>query len=99
MKTSEAVIKTLTEEKPYMASRYGVKRLGLFGSYARNEQLPSSDIDILVETDPDNKIGLLRFIEMENYLADVLKEKIDLVPGDSIKERVKTNVLAEVIYI
>ena len=53
MKTKAEVLRILQNEKPELMRRYGVKRLALFGSYAREAQREDSDVDILVETIPE----------------------------------------------
>jgi len=49
-----------------------IKEFGIFGSYLRGEAKEESDLDILVEFEHDAKIGLLEFVELENYLSDLL---------------------------
>jgi len=79
---------------PLLAADYQVKSLGLFGSYVRREQHEDSDLDILVEF---REIpGLLRFIELENYLTDILGVKVDLVMRDALKPRIGQRILNEV---
>jgi len=63
-----------------IAKRYGVKRVSLFGSYARNEACAKSDVDLLID-DPDKKLleGFFRWGGLYSDLQDALKSKIDLV--------------------
>ncbi len=82
---------------PEITRRYSVDSLAVFGSYARNEQQPSSDLDLLVEfVEPPS---LLKFIELENYLSDVLGVKVDLVMRDALKPRIGERVLSEAIAV
>ncbi|MBP9885552.1 MAG: nucleotidyltransferase family protein [Leptospiraceae bacterium] len=99
MKTLSEIKSVLLAEKPLLQERYGVKELGIFGSYTRNENRTDSDLDILVEFFPDFPITLLKFINMENYLQDKLKTKIDLVMKDGLKEELKPIILKEVVYL
>jgi predicted nucleotidyltransferase len=78
--------------------RYGIKSNGIFGSFVRNETNEESDLDILVEFEPDANIGLLKFVEIENYLSDLLGVKVDLVEKSALKPRVGKRILKEVIY-
>lgn len=73
-----------------------VKRIGVFGSVARNEAQPSSDIDVLVEfaEAPD----LIDFILLKQRLEQILGTKVDLVTPNGLKPRVRDTVLAEVRY-
>ena len=99
MKTLSEIKSVLLAEKPLLQERYGVKELGIFGSYTRKENRTDSDLDILVEFFPDFPITLLKFINMENYLQDKLKTKIDLVMKDGLKEELKPIILKEVVYL
>ena len=72
----------LQQHKPELSENWKVKSLGIFGSYVRGEAKKSSDLDLLVEID-DPKMGLLKFIALENYLSDLLGVKVDLVEKPS----------------
>jgi predicted nucleotidyltransferase len=73
-----------------------VKSLALFGSIARDEAGPDSDIDILVEF--GGAIGLLGFVRLQRLLADLLKSRIDLVTADALKPTVREHVLKEAVH-
>ena len=91
------IMKELQSRKPFLEKYYGVDYLGVFGSFVRNEQTVNSDLDILVTF---HKIpGLLRFVEIENYLSDILGIKVDLVMKDTLKPRIGKQILSEVIPI
>jgi predicted nucleotidyltransferase len=87
----------LREQLPFLATRYGVTTLGLFGSYLRGTQRPDSDLDVLVTF--DELPSLLRLIDLENYLTDLLGVKVDLVLRDSLKPAIGENILREVVPI
>jgi predicted nucleotidyltransferase len=74
---------------------YGVRTLGLFGSYVRNQQGPKSDIDILVEFEAP--IGLLRFNRLERQLGEILGGKVDLVMKSALKPHIGRRILEEVV--
>jgi len=86
--------KTLREHLPDFRERYGVESFSLFGSYVRGEQAPDSDVDLLVAF--DDPPGLLRFIDLENELSDLLGRPVDLVVEDSLKPRIGERVKREV---
>ena len=88
---------TLRQHLSSLAERYGVKSLGVFGSYIHRQQRPESDIDLLVGF--DEPLGLLKFIELENYLTDLLGVKVDLVMKDALKPTIGKRILSEVIQI
>jgi predicted nucleotidyltransferase len=80
--------------------RYRVRELSLFGSAARGELRPDSDIDLLVDYFPDARPSLLDFAEMMNELSDLLGRRVDLGVKRALKPRIKDRILAEaqVIY-
>ncbi len=91
------IMAKLRQYLPSLAATYRVKSLGVFGSYVRREQRSDSDLDLLVTF--DEPPGLLKFIEMENYLTDLLGVKVDLVMQDALKPAIGKRVLAEVVQI
>ena len=88
----------LKKHEKELNKRYRIKRIGIFGSYIRNEARVASDLDILVEFEQDADIGLLKFVEIENYLSDLLCIKVDLVEKSALKPRIGKQILKEVVY-
>ena len=84
MKTREEIINLLRQAKPELVREYGVKRLGLFGSYARGEQNEESDVDIVVEV--DSSIGL-RFVDLAETLESLLGIRTEVVSKRAIRSR------------
>ena len=78
-------------------SRYGVTKVGLFGSCIRDEMSPDSDIDILVEIEKD--ISLLDFVGLKLEIEEVLGKKVDLVEYDTIKPLLRERILKEQVVI
>lgn len=80
--------------------RYGVKELSLFGSAARGETGPESDIDIMVEFEPAARVGLIRFESLVEELESLAGRRVDLVTKPGLKPWVRPHVLkdARVIY-
>lgn len=97
MKSIEEMTRILRAHKVELAERYGVKEIGVFGSWVCGEARRGSDLDILVEFDVVP--GLLKFIELENYLSRLLGMKVDLVRKKSIREELKERILKEVIML
>ncbi len=95
----ERIISILKEHKAELKEKYGVKEIGIFGSYVRGEYKEKSDLDILVEFEEDAKIGLLKFVNLENYLSDLIGVKVDLVEKSALKPRIGKNILREVITL
>ena len=97
MKTFEKLKDTLAEHKQELRDRFKVEEIGIFGSYVRKEQKKKSDLDVLVSF--SETIDLFTFVELENYLSDVLGVKVDLVMKDSLKPRLKDRILNEAVYV
>lgn len=78
----EAILHCLREAKPYLAQRFPLRRLALFGSFARGDATPESDIDILVEVDPSIGLG---FVTLAEELEKVTGHRVDLVSRRAVK--------------
>lgn len=76
---------------------YGVKRLALFGSYARGQIRKDSDIDILVEITKD--ISLLDFVGLKQKIEEVLGRSVDLVEYDTLKPLLRERILKEQVVL
>ena len=96
MNINEIKIKIKSAE-PFLKEKFRVKKIGIFGSYVRGEQRKTSDVDILVEFFDDP--SLFKFLDMENYLSDLLGIKVDLVMKNSLKPYIGEQILSEVVYI
>jgi len=95
----ERITNILKEHKEELKEKYGVKEIGIFGSYVRGEYKEKSDLDILVEFEEDAKIGLLRFVNMENRLSELIGVKVDLVEKSTLKPRIGRHILKEVVSL
>lgn len=98
-KTIEEIRKILEIHKEELREKYRVLEIGIFGSYMRGEQVENSDIDILIEFNPDARISLFDFIELEDYLSNLLGVKVDLVEKSALKPRIGKHILNEVVYL
>ncbi len=87
----------LNKHRDELREKYKISEIGIFGSYIRGEQKKESDIDILVEF--SEPISLLDLIAAENYIADLVGRKVDLVPREDIRPELKQVILEEVVYI
>ncbi len=83
--------------KPEMDSRYGVRKVGIFGSFVREQQKKRSDIDILVSFSIE--IDLFDFIDLRDFLQARLNRKVDLVMESALKPAIGKRILAEVEYV
>ena len=89
--------KRLLSLKEELEKRYGVSKIGIFGSYLRGEEKEDSDLDILVEF--KKTPTLFEFIRLENFLSEILQVKVDLVMKDSLKPDIGKCILKEVKYL
>jgi len=85
------------EQNTITIKKYGVKKIGLFGSFATDKNTRNSDIDVLVEFEPGKKT-FDNYMDLKFFLADNLKRKIDLVIVENIKPELKEEILNNVKY-
>lgn len=93
---SENVISLIKKHRPELA-KFGVKSLALFGSVARGEAGPDSDVDILVEF--EGRATFDGFMDTKYYLEDILGCRVDLVVPDAIKPRMKPAIMQDLVYV
>ena len=96
MLTGRAITKII-ENKAKEVTTYGVKKIGIFGSFAKSSQNNKSDIDILVEFQKGKKM-FDNYMELKFYLERLLHQKVDLVIKEALKTRIKQLILKEVTY-
>ena len=96
MHTVKTVADVRTIALPIL-KRHGVTRAGVFGSCARGNMAPGSDIDILVEIRGD--ISLLDFIRIKQEVAEAIGQDVDLVEYDALKPRLRDQILSEQVSI
>jgi predicted nucleotidyltransferase len=97
MKTVEQIRAAIRQHEEVLVERYGVKVVGLFGSYARREHRKRSDLDLLV--DIVRPISLLELIGAELYLSEVLGVKVDLIPKRDVREELRETIFREALSI
>jgi predicted nucleotidyltransferase len=94
--TKEEIINALAKDKPELQKRFKVRRLALFGSFARDEQRADSDVDILVEVDPS--IGL-EFVTLAERIEKLLGLGVDLVSSRAVTAEAMEFIESELIYV
>ena len=99
MKTLAELREALRSQELYLAEKYGVQVIGVFGSYVRNEQRPESDLDILIELERPPKISLIGLVELEQYLSEVLGVRTELAIKRNLKKRICKRILHEVVPV
>ncbi len=93
----ERVIATLRAHEQELRHR-GVMHAALFGSIARNEAGPASDIDILVELEPDAPVGVFEDVQITQDLADLFPERVDVANCSSLKALVRPYAERDAVY-
>lgn len=91
----EEIESILKEQKTFLAQKYNVSKIGIFGSYAREKQTADSDIDILVEF--SQPVGL-DFVELRDYLESLFNKSVDLVTVNALKPFMREEILNEVHF-
>lgn len=99
MKTLSEIQQVLQAQKPYLAEKYGVTEVSIFGSYVRDEQRPDSDLDILIELERPPRISLIGLVELEDYLSNVLGLKVDIAIKRNLRKRIGARILYEAIPV
>jgi predicted nucleotidyltransferase len=96
--TLEEIIQTLRAHLPELRQSFGVRTLGVFGSYVRGEQRARSNVDLLVEFD-ERPLTLIDVIALEQYLSDLVGVKVDLVEKKILKPAIGRHILREIVPI
>ena len=93
----EKILQLLAQHKPQLAQRYGVLRLALFGSTARDAASAESDIDILVAF--DGPATSQRYFGVQFYLEDVLGRPVDLVTEKALRTELRPHIEREALHV
>jgi len=93
----DVVLQILKQQNAEMAKQFGVKSLLLFGSVARNDATPASDVDLLVEF--NRPVGYFGLFALQEYLEKLLGCSVDLGTPDSLKPYIKERVMGELIRV
>ena len=95
MVSRKDILDLLSRYNDDLRNRFSVKKIGLFGSYVRDEALPGSDVDVLVEfINPtfDN------YMDLKFYIEDLFQTPVDLVIADTLKPRIIPYIINEIVY-
>jgi hypothetical protein len=93
----DAVLQILKQKNTEMERKFGVKSLLLFGSVARDEATPASDVDLLVEF--NRPVGYFGLFALQDYLEKLLGCPVDLGTPDSLKPYIRERVMGELIRV
>ena len=87
----------IRKHEEQIRQKYGVSRIGIFGSCIRGEERPDSDVDVLVEF-KEGQETFNNYMDLKFYLEDLFHRNVDLVIRDSIKRRLRDPIENEVVY-
>ena len=91
------IICRLRENEAALRDR-GVRHAALFGSCARGDQRPDSDVDIMIEVDPTARIGVYEYVAIKDYIAGLFDTRVDVVRRDRLKPYVRPGAVGDAIY-
>jgi predicted nucleotidyltransferase len=97
MKDLQEIKKALEKHRTTIEKQFKIKSLGLFGSFVRGEQRKGSDLDVLVEF--SEPVGFFTFLDLEEYLSNILGVSVDLVSRKALKPRIGQHILEELIPV
>jgi predicted nucleotidyltransferase len=95
MMDEETSLHIPTDELASICRRYDVRELALFGSTARKDHTPVSDLDLLVSFQPKTRVTFITLARMQRDLEALLGRKVDLVPKDGLKPVIRDHILAD----
>ncbi len=78
--------------------RLHVAHIAVFGSTARDEATAHSDVDLLVEFDPQAHVGLFTFVRLQELLADIMACRIDLATPNALREEMRDQIVGEAVH-
>ena len=94
----EEVIAYLKKNRILFHDKFGITRMGIFGSFARGEQTPSSDIDMVVEMSKEKK-NIHNFLEFKRLIEREMKRKVDMGFERFLKTAVREKIKKQIIYV
>jgi len=99
MKTRDQILNFLAQNKNLLRGKYHIVRIGLFGSYARGDQNPDSDIDLLVEFEENTQDLFELMQQLKSFFHSNLGIETDICREKYIKQRIKNAILKETVYV
>ena len=95
----QEILEYLKSQQEQYSEKFGIKFIGLFGSFARGEADDESDIDILYEIKKDKKLSMFAYLKLLNELENNFHKKVDLVRETTLKPQIKDYVYRDLTYV
>ena len=99
MDTQAEIVDFLTTHKQFLKEKYSISKIGLFGSFARNEMTKDSDVDLLIEIDKGTQNIYDLKTALKNYLSTAFKRDVDLARIKYLKPYAKKEILRDALYV
>ena len=99
MLSKNEILKYLSKNKELFKQNFNIKRIGLFGSFARDEQTENSDIDIIIEMETNTQQIFEKRMELKKTVKNYFHKEVDVCHAKAIKSVFKEFILNEVIYV
>ena len=96
VQTKREVFKTISDHSAQLKD-LGVKKVGIFGSFVRGEQTPESDIDLLVQFEPEKK-NFDNFMDLYFLLEDLLQRRVEIITTEALSPYIGPHIMSEVEY-
>lgn len=97
MTERDEVLSVLKGEVIREKNRFGIRKIGIFGSIVRDEASGQSDLDILVEFDPE-LVSYQKYLDLERYLQSLFPRKVEIVTTDGVSPYIMPYISREVIW-
>jgi predicted nucleotidyltransferase len=94
---AQEALSTLRRHKRALRSR-GVVHAALFGSVSRRENRPDSDLDILVEFDPDARVTVFDYVGIKEYIDGLFEGSVDVIDRDALKPYLRESAVRDALY-
>jgi len=102
MENLEKILETLRKHRDEIIQRFGVVRMGIYGSFVRGEESEKSDIDIYVEFDLD-KLTFEKYLELIEYLENLIGRKVEIITRDGVETiripYIKKEIKENIVYV
>jgi predicted nucleotidyltransferase len=96
--TSREALRRLNRNREKLRT-YHVRHIAVFGSTARDKATIHSDVDLLVEFDPEARVGLFTYVSLLDFLTNVMDTRIDLATPNALRPEMRAQILAEAVRV